>query len=159
MNIEGILDYSIKDKVIISLFSFKMMNDLSHVEDISKLKADSDAGNPVAMAKYAWRMIHADGAPLDRPGGAKLALSSANKGCAEGQFTYGFCVFNGLGAEENQAEGVKYFKMAAEQNYGPALQQLGDCFMGGMGVEKNEAEAEKYYQRAKAAGFNPVAAC
>lgn len=141
---------------MISLFKIVRMTFLDG--DIEKVTAAAAAGDPNAQAQLAWRKINNDGVTLDRPGGIKLAKESANKGCKEGLFTYGFILFNGLGCEEKQAEGVKYFLKAAEQNFGPALYQLADCYIGGMGVPVNEQEAEKYYHLAEKAGFNPIAA-
>lgn len=126
--------------------------------DIEKVKRQCEAGDPFAQAQVAWRMCMNDGIPLDREKGAQLAKASAEKGCKEGQFTYGICLLNGLGVKENPEEACRFFKFAADKNFGPALQQLADCFMDGLGVPKSEAEAEKYYKLAQEAGFDPVAA-
>lgn len=126
--------------------------------DINDLKARSDAGDALAMAEYGWRKIHADGCELDREGGARLCHASANLKNPKGQFNCGFCLFNGLGIDEDQSEGFKYFKLSADQGYGPALYQVAVCYEHGMGVAADKEKARQFYKMAEDAGFNPVGA-
>jgi TPR repeat protein len=57
-----------------------------------------------------------------------------------------------LGVVKNPVEAVKWFKMAAVQNFAPAQNCLGVCYERGEGVAKHELEAYKWYLLAAAQG-------
>ena len=78
---------------------------------------------------------------------------AAEKGNAEAQFKLGYCLYQGLGAEQDQAEAVKWFRKAAEQGLVEAQFNLGLCFYQGLGMEQDYAEAVKWFRKAAEQGL------
>jgi TPR repeat protein len=75
--------------------------------------------------------------------------SKAEKGDAVAQTDLGRIYFFGQrGVPRDQREGVKWFRMAAEQDYPEAECNLGLLYENGDGVAKNGAEALKWYRNA-----------
>jgi hypothetical protein len=75
---------------------------------------------------------------------------------AEEHKNLGVMYANGQGVARNDAEAVKWFTLAAEQENAVAQYNLGTFYHFGRGVTKNEAEAVKWYMQAAAQGI-PVA--
>src|SRR5260370_35484378 len=70
--------------------------------------------------------------------------AGADKGDAKAQYELGRAFFSGtLGVAKDEAEAVKWFRKAAEQNFADAQYNLGVCYDRGEGVAKNEVEAYK----------------
>lgn len=64
-------------------------------------------------------------------------------------FIYGYTNLRGFGGYKvDQKIGFKYIKMAADQNFPPAIKQLGNIYNEGIGVKKNEKLAADYYKKA-----------
>ncbi len=78
---------------------------------------------------------------------------AAEKGNAEAQFKLGNCLYQGLGAEQDQAEAVKWFRKAAEQGLAKAQFNLGLCFYQGQGTEQDYAEAVNWFRKAAEQGL------
>jgi TPR repeat protein len=55
---------------------------------------------------------------------------------------------NGLGVEQNFSKAVKWYQLAADQNYAFALVNLGYAYEHGEGVPINIKLADQYYERA-----------
>ena len=77
---------------------------------------------------------------------------AAEKGNAEAQFKLGYCLYQGLGMEQDYAEAVKWFRKAAEQGLAEAQSNLGLCFYQGLGIEQDYAEAVKWYHKSAEQG-------
>ena len=60
------------------------------------------------------------------------------------------------GGDENDAEAVKWFRLAAEQGNAFAQGMLGYMYADGSGVAQDHAEADKWYRRA-VEGYRPMA--
>ena len=60
---------------------------------------------------------------------------------------------NGFGVPENDAEAVKWFRLAAEQGFANAQFSLGVMYANGEGVLKDDAEAVKWFRLAADQGF------
>ena len=60
---------------------------------------------------------------------------------------------NGEGVPENDAEAVRWFKLAAEQGYAAAQRSLGLMYVTGTGVPKNLVRAYVWFSVAAAQGF------
>ena len=60
---------------------------------------------------------------------------------------------NGWGVPKNDAEGVKWYRLAAEQGYDAAQNNLGNMYSDGRGVPQNDAEAVKWYRLAAVQGL------
>ena len=54
--------------------------------------------------------------------------------------------FERFGMEINEEEGVKWYRMAAEQGYAEAQCNLAFCYKRGIGVEPDMEEAYKWYK-------------
>src|SRR6266481_5266799 len=75
--------------------------------------------------------------------------AGADKGDAKAQYELARAFFSGtLGVAKDEAEAVKWFRKAAEQNVADAQFSLGVCYANGQGVAKDEAEAVKWYRKA-----------
>ena len=75
--------------------------------------------------------------------------AGADKGDAKAQYELGRAFFSGtLGVAKDEAEAVKWFRKAAEQNVADAQFSLGVCYAIGQGVTKDDAEAVKWFRKA-----------
>ncbi len=64
----------------------------------------------------------------------------------------GDCYADGKGVAQNEAEAVRWYRKAAEQNHAEAQYWLGACYADGEGVTQNDAEAVKWYRAAAEQG-------
>jgi TPR repeat protein len=79
----------------------------------------------------------------------------AEAGDAAAQTEMGDRYFMGrFGVDKDRAEGVRWYRLAAEQGYAEAQNALGAVYAQGLGVERNTAEAVKWLRKAAAQG-NP----
>jgi len=77
----------------------------------------------------------------------KLLISAAEGGDAQAQYELGHNYQYGYsGVEENGAEAVKWFKLAAAQGYVRAMRELGWIYQNGWKVPRNDTEAAKWYR-------------
>ena len=60
--------------------------------------------------------------------------------------------FNGIGVLRNRAEGIKWYRKAAEQGNPEAQIRLGRCYLKGVGVPYDSAEGIKWYRKAAEQG-------
>src|SRR4029450_5307336 len=75
--------------------------------------------------------------------------AGADKGDAKARYELGRAFFSGtLGVAKDEAEAVKWFRKAAEQNVADAQFNLGVCYANGQGVTKDDAEAVKWFRKA-----------
>ena len=80
--------------------------------------------------------------------------AGADKGDAKAQYELGRAFFSGtLGVAKDEAEAVKWFRKAAEQNVAAAQFSLGVCYANGRGVTKDDAEAVKWFRKAAEQNF------
>ncbi|MDP6734372.1 MAG: ATP-binding cassette domain-containing protein [Gammaproteobacteria bacterium] len=76
----------------------------------------------------------------------------AEQGDAIAQFTLGNMYDSGRGVPENDAEAVRWYRLAAEQGGAAAQSNLGFMYENGEGVPENDAEAVKWYRLAAEQG-------
>ena len=75
--------------------------------------------------------------------------AGADKGDAKAQYELGRAFFSGtLGVAKDEAEAVKWFRKAAEQNVADAQYNLGVCYANGQGVTEDDAESVKWFRKA-----------
>lgn len=63
-------------------------------------------------------------------------------------YQVGKCLETGDGIGKDEAEAVKWYRMAAEQEFAPAQFELGKCYSFGIGVRRNRATAAKWIRKA-----------
>lgn len=73
---------------------------------------------------------------------------AAHRGLAFAQFRFGYCLYHGLGIDDNVDEAQKYFAQAAHQGLIEGIGWQGVCLVKGHGVPKNVAEGFQLIQRA-----------
>jgi TPR repeat protein len=76
----------------------------------------------------------------------------AEQGDAEAQLNLGIRYANGEGVPEDDAEAVKWYRLAAKQGLARAQSYLGIMYGNGDGVPENYAEAVKWFRLAAAQG-------
>jgi uncharacterized protein len=75
--------------------------------------------------------------------------AGADKGDAKAQYELGRAFFSGtLSVAKDEAEAVKWFRKAAEQNVADAQYNLGVCYANGQGVTEDDAESVKWFRKA-----------
>ena len=84
---------------------------------------------------------------------SRETLQLAERENAQAQFNLGMMYENGQGVRQDDAEAVKWYRLAAEQGYAPAQSNLGVMYENGQGVRQDDAEAVKWYQQAAAQGL------
>jgi TPR repeat protein len=81
----------------------------------------------------------------------------ATAGCeqrdAKAQYNLGAMYNNGEGVPEDDAEAVKWYRLAAEQGLASAQSRLGLMYDNGEGVSEDDAEAVKWYRLAAGQGL------
>lgn len=89
-----------------------------------------------------------------------IALSELKKAAAQGdaaaQYQLGHAYAWGEGAERNNEEAVKWYRLSADQGYPNAQDALGYCYEVGKGVAKDTKEALKWYNLAAAQNYAPA---
>jgi hypothetical protein len=69
------------------------------------------------------------------------------------QLYQGVCYATGEGVAKNEAEAVKWYRKAADQNFAAAQYALGLCYRNGQGVAKDYLEAAKWHRKAANQNF------
>ena len=72
----------------------------------------------------------------------------AEQGDAVAQNNLGLMYANGRGVPEDDAEAVRWFRMAAEQGNPDAQNDLGIMYTNGRGVPEDDAKAVRWYRLA-----------
>ena len=84
---------------------------------------------------------------------------NAENGEPQAMYSLGCDYLNGWGVKKDEAEAVKWFRLAAEHGHHYAMYELGECYRNGTGVERNETEAVRWYAHAAADGVNLALSC
>ncbi len=72
----------------------------------------------------------------------------------DSQYNLGVMYFKGEGIKADQAEGIEWFRKAADQGHAQAQFLLGTMYDGGKGVAQDRAVAAKWYLKAAENGHN-----
>jgi hypothetical protein len=135
---------------------FRKAAEQNHAQAQSTLTALYENGQGVAKDEDVaakWPRKTADQSNLQQNEADRKLLANirtkAEKGEAQSQFELGNSFHNGnLGIAKDDAEAVKWFRKAAEQNLAVGEYALGPCCDGGEGVAQDAAEAVKWYRKA-----------
>lgn len=76
----------------------------------------------------------------------------AEAGDVEAQMKMATTYYYGYGMEANQAEGAKWYQMAAEQGHLKAIYILGELYYYGSGVEQDVTKAIEWWRKGAAKG-------
>ena len=76
----------------------------------------------------------------------------AEQGNSFAQYNLGVMYENGEGVSENDADAVKWYRLAAEQGRARAQNNLGVMYENGEGVPENDAETIKWFRLAAGKG-------
>ena len=83
---------------------------------------------------------------------SRETLQLAERGNAQAQFNLGMMYENGQGVRQDDAEAVKWYRLAAEQGFAQAQSNLGVMYDNGQGVRQDYAEALRWYRKAAEQG-------
>ena len=72
----------------------------------------------------------------------------------EGMLHVGRCYETGDGVDKDQAEAVKWYRMAAEQGGADAAFELAKCYRFGIGIRRNRTTASKWLDKAAERGHS-----
>lgn len=90
---------------------------------------------------------------------AERIRRNAENGELQAMYSLGCGYLNGWDVKKDEAEAVKWLRLAAEHGHAFAMYDLGKCYRKGTGVEQNDAEAVRWYARAAADGVNLALSC
>ena len=79
-------------------------------------------------------------------------LKKAHQGNAQAQFELGVFYYSGLGVSKDDAEALKWYRLAAEQGHSGAQYEIGLRYHAGAGVSEDAKEAVKWYRLAAEQG-------
>jgi TPR repeat protein len=123
-----------------------------------KLLIEAAAAGGLPLAVVTCRMIWGDHHDKQAAVESFRELASVQEGAKwivlEAQLNLGDCYQNGYGVQKDKAEGVKWYRKAAEQGHSVAQCKLGVCYRNGRGVQKDEVEAVKWYRKAAEQGYS-----
>ena len=78
--------------------------------------------------------------------------AAAAKSDPEAEFALGKAYFKGMGEPKDNAQALKYFRMAADQGNMKAENNLGSMYEAGEGTNRDPVEAAKWYRQAAEQG-------
>jgi TPR repeat protein len=73
-------------------------------------------------------------------------LPTAASAHATAQFNLGVKYANGQGVPQNDAEAMRWYRLATEQGHATAQNNVGNMYADGQGVPQDYAEAMKWYR-------------
>ena len=83
-------------------------------------------------------------------------LPLAEAGDANAQFAVGHMHANGFGVAMDDAETLKWYRLAAAQGHAEAQFNMGVMYSNGWGVDLNDAEAARWFQMAADKAYLPA---
>lgn len=117
----------------------------------------AETGSPYASGSLGWLVENGFGMPKDDVEAARLYQIAADGGEAFAQHNIGVMYAKGRGGlTQSAAEAIKYFNLAAEQQWPLSYLALGWHYSQGSGVTKDLARAEEYLRLAIAEGDEKV---
>lgn len=111
----------------------------------------ADAGNTFAMSNLANILLDEDEAHFDLERGTALRLKAAQMGNPFAAINMGDGLMYGdAPTDEQMAEAVKWFKIAAEARSPRAMAELGRAYFYAKGVEKDLKQAAAWWEKGNA---------
>ena len=112
--------------------------------------------SPWVLLRLLWGLVLvwlAAPPPLEAQAALETLHRTAEAGNAEAQYELGRAYEMGEGVSEDDAEAVRWYRMAAEQGEALAQFNLGLMYANGRGVLKDEAEAVRWFRLAAEQGL------
>jgi TPR repeat protein len=129
-------------------------NDAKAVEWYRKGAAAGNVKSEVAMAR---RYLYGQGVPKDEALGLQYLRSAADGGYDRAQVALGqFILAGNFGAQRDDKEAARLFRLAAEQRNDEAAFLLGSLYAGGRGVDKDFVWASMWLNLAAMRNCKPA---
>ena len=82
---------------------------------------------------------------------------AGDKGHITAQYNLGVCYEDGIGTEQDYAQALRWYELAAKNGNPDAMYSLGVMYGDGKGTKNNEREAAKWLRKAADAGHEEAA--
>jgi len=86
-------------------------------------------------------------------GGVEHWLPKAESGELFAQYVLGHMYCNGKKVEQDYAEGMRWYRAAADAGFAPSELAVGTLYFEGRGIERDVAEAARWFKRAADKGY------
>ncbi|MBR5345041.1 MAG: SEL1-like repeat protein [Clostridia bacterium] len=123
-------------------------------EDIARIEASANAGNPYAY--YLLGSIYSSAILSNRNDpelGFSWLLRGAEAGSVECMYALGICYQSGRGTEQDLEAAYSWFLRAAQAGDPHAMYNVGACLESGSGTKQNTFKALSWYRKAAEAGY------
>jgi TPR repeat protein len=128
--------------------------DADHQRSFVFASAGAALGCAHSMGALGDCYLHGIGITKDEARGLALGRESAAAGSCFGQYVVGSCYYRGNGGIfQDFVEAVRFYRLAAAQDFAAAQNELGWCLAAGHGVAQDRAEAIRLYRLAAAQGY------
>jgi hypothetical protein len=124
--------------------------------DVAKLRAEAQAGDPVAEFRLGRAYETGDGVPRDDTLAVTWYRKAAEQGNPAAENSMGIVYQLGQGVEKNKEEAVSWYRKAARHGSPEAMFNLGACYYNGEGLPDDSVRAYAWFLVAQEAG-NPAA--
>jgi TPR repeat protein len=109
----------------------------------------NEATNPDVLRAQQALQVQSGAVPVaEATPQFEATKAKAEKGNAQAQYNLGNCYLVGQGVVKDEVEAVKWYRIAADQNYVLAEDNLGICYAMGLGVAQDDVEALKWWRKA-----------
>lgn len=116
----------------------------------AELHAETLAG---AEAQLAYLLERGEEVPPDRPAALAIYRRLAEAGNNFVALRLSAMYFNGVGVERDPLQAFRWYEMAAEHNYPPAMQNLAVMYSEGAGVPRDYVAAYMWFLGASSRGL------
>jgi TPR repeat protein len=132
---------------------FKAYKEEDLVVAMSSLERAAEAGHPQAQALLGYILDKAE----DNEAAAGYYRMAADQGNAEGAYWLAALYAKGEGVPKDYSEAFRWFLVAAEAGYGPAIEVVANAYLKGeLGQGRDREKAEHWLQRGVDAGYEPA---
>lgn len=106
-----------------------------------------------AQVQYAWKLDDAK-SPAEQLAGWQRKLAAAEQGNAAAQHAAGMgYLFGAPGVEKNAAEGIRWLRASAAQEYGPGMESLSLQLQNGLHIARDPAQAAVLLEKSAGQGL------
>lgn len=132
---------------------FKAYREDDLVVAVSSLERAAAAGHPPAQALLGYILDKAE----DNEAAARYYRMAADQGDAKGAYWLAALYANGEGVPKDYSEAFRWFLVAAEAGYGPAIEVVANAYLNGeLGQTRDRAKGQQWLQRGADSGYEPA---